>query len=247
MLSIEVAPRRLRLRRAGIAAVFVAAVVALAWGLTFTPLFHAKVVRVEGTKRLSTRQVMRIAQVTPRVNVFHLDTSAAVRRLEQSPWVAAAAVTVQLPSTVVIAVTERTPVSLVRDQGGGVSLVAADGVVVGAATGREPMPLIGGADVAAIPDAAVIHAGALAAGSMSPQLRSEAGSIEVGPDGSLLVLLRTGVAVSYGQPSDLQAKEQALEAVLTWAQQQGKKVVAIDVTVPAAPTATLAGGAVATP
>ena len=49
MLSIEVAPRRLRLRRAGIAAVFVAAVVALAWGLTFTPLFHAKVVRVEGS------------------------------------------------------------------------------------------------------------------------------------------------------------------------------------------------------
>jgi cell division protein FtsQ len=218
-----------------------------AWGLTFTPIFHAKVVRVEGIRRLGSRQVMRIAQITPGTNVFHLDASAAEKRLEQAPWVAAATVTIRLPSTVLIAVTERSPVALVRRADGGAGLVAGDGVVVGQATGREPMPTIDGADIVAIPDAATLRAGADAAASMSPLLRSEASSIEVGSEGSFLVLLRSGVAVSYGQPSDLEAKGQALEAVLTWAQQQGKKVVAIDVTVPAAPSATLAGGAVAAP
>ena len=154
MLLAEVAPRRLRLRRVGIAVVALAVGVLIAWGLTFTALFHAKTVRVEGIKRLGTRQVMRIAQITPGTNVFHLDASAAARRLEQNPWVAAAAVTVQLPSTVVIGVTERVPVALVKDSEGGAQWVAGDGVVVGAATGREQIPTIGGADAAALPDAA---------------------------------------------------------------------------------------------
>ena len=255
LLSVEVAPRRLRLRRVGIAAALLVAATALAWGVTFTPLFGAKVVRVEGTKRLGTRQVMRLAEISPGTNVFHLDISAAEARLKQSPWVAGAAITVQLPSTVVIGVTERTAVALVLSSGDSARLVAADGVVVGAGTGREQMPTISGANVGAkggagvgvSPDAAVIREGALAAGSMAASLRSQISSIQVGSDGSILALLRTGVAVSYGGPTDLQSKNQALEAVLVWAQQQGKRLVAIDLTVPVAPTATLAGGAVTAP
>jgi hypothetical protein len=55
------------------------------------------------------------------------------------------------------------------------------------------------------------------------------------------------VAVSYGTQSDLTAKGRSLLAVLSWAGTNGKGLVAIDVSVPAAPTATLAGGLVTTP
>jgi hypothetical protein len=53
--------------------------------------------------------------------------------------------------------------------------------------------------------------------------------------------------VTYGSADDAVAKAQALTAVMRWAGDQGVKVDTIDVSVPTAPTARLAGGATVTP
>ena len=230
------------------AIVLVAALVLIVggYGLTFSPLFRAKIVRIEGERRLGERQVMRLAGVEPGVNVFHLDAAEVQRRLEADPRVAAASVTRHLPSTVVISVTERVPVAVVADGLGGVELVGADGVAMGSAAGKQDLPAVGTAD-GSQPTAADLISGAAAAAAMASTLRPQVEIVAVATDGSLRLTLRSGVVVSYGPAEKLDEKGLALEAVLRWAQQQGEPVRSVDVSVPAAPTATLAGGAVASP
>ena len=220
---------------------------ALAWGLTFTSLFHAKVVSIHGAQKLSNRQIMSLAGVFPGVDVFHLDVGRAERSLETSPWVASASVTKHLPATVVISVTERSPVALVRDSSGNLLLVATDGVLLGPATGTEALPSVSQSDPSAIPDAGTVRVGASVAASLTTGLRTSTASIVVGSDSSIRVILRSGVVASYGTTDQLTAKGQALEAVLAWAARSGKKLAQIDVTVPSAPTATTAGGVLAAP
>jgi cell division protein FtsQ len=220
---------------------------ATAWALTFTSLFHAKVVTVQGAHKLNSRKIMSLAGVFPGVDVFHLDAGGAVRKLEQDPWIASATVVKRLPSTIVISVVERAPVALVRDAAGSLSLVAADGVLLGPATGNEVLPTIAGANPSSIPDAATVREAASVAGSFSPALLTGTGSVVIGSDATIQLILRSSVVASYGTPDQLSAKGQALEAVLAWANRNAKQLAAIDVTVPSAPTATTAGGVITKP
>ena len=74
-------------------------------------------------------------------------------------------------------------------------------------------------------------------------LRATVATVMVADDGSIQMQTRLGVMVTYGDASQAEAKAQALTAVLEWAASQGKTLSAVDVTVPGAPTAQLAGGA----
>ena len=55
------------------------------------------------------------------------------------------------------------------------------------------------------------------------------------------------MTVDYGGADEAVEKAQALAAVLAWADEEHAHVQVIDVSVPGAPTARLAGGAIATP
>jgi cell division protein FtsQ len=234
--------------RIGIVAIgAVVLLLAAAWGLTFTSLFHAKVVTVQGAHELSSRKVMSIAGVFPGVDVFHLNAGQAERRLELNPWIASATVTKKLPSTILISVVERAPVALVRDASGNLALVGADGVLLGPATGTETLPSIAGANPSSIPDAGTVREAASVAVSLTPSLRTGTESLVVGSDATIKLILRSGVVASYGTPDQLSAKGQALEAVLAWAARNAMRLAAIDVTVPSAPTATTTGGVITKP
>jgi hypothetical protein len=82
---------------------------------------------------------------------------------------------------------------------------------------------------------------------MDPGLRSEVGSLTIGVDGLVRLVLRGGVSVAYGDAGEGVEKAQALAAVLAWADAEREHVQGIDVSVPGAPTARLAGGEVASP
>jgi cell division protein FtsQ len=243
-------PVRRRPKRWTLVAIVAGSLTVLAaagWGLTYSPLFRAKTIRVEGARHLGQRQVLRLAEITPGVNVLHFDAGAAERRLESSPWVASADVRAELPSTLLVSITEQVPVAVIRGSTGGSELVAGDGVIISATSGGQALPEIEGANVSSVPSPITLEEGATAAAAMTPQVRSATKAIIVGDDGSILVLLRSGVAVSYGAAANLAAKDQALQAVLSWAERNGQNLVAIDVSVPSAPTATLAGGVTARP
>src|SRR5207247_436556 len=96
-----------------------------------------------------------------------LSTADVERRLEASPWIAAARVSRTLPSTITISITERTAAAVLRS-GPRAFLVAADGMVLAAGTsgrlpaidlaGARPEPRVGTKDAAAQPGLRILGA-----------------------------------------------------------------------------------------
>ncbi len=229
---------------AGGCAVLVAIVGA---GLTSTPLFHAKTLTVQGERHLSERQVLRLAGVGEDTNVFRLDEASVRRRLLREPWIVDAKVSTALPSTLGIVVIERVPVAVAITEEGRL-LVAADGVPLGVAPASTSLPdvrlLAEPGEPAPAFDA--VAAGAEVAGAMTPELRSQVEAVAIALDGTLTLELANGVVVTYGTAEGADAKAQAIRAVLAYARDQGRDLVAIDVSAPAAPTARFAGTPVVT-
>jgi len=112
------AARRARLRRlAGfIALTGLSLVVALAGGrwLLTTQRFAVARVEVRGASRMSPEQVMAAAAIPRGTNIFRLDTTNVIDRIEALPEVRRADVVRELPDRVVISVEERRPFTLVR-------------------------------------------------------------------------------------------------------------------------------------
>ena len=236
--------RRRRWWRGRVAPAAAAAVLVSLAILAFlrSPVFAAHDITVGGEHRLTQQRVLRIAGIAEGQNVVTFDAEEARRRLEADPWVASAEVTRRLPDTITVRITERVPVAAIETHLGW-EVVAADGVIV-ATLAKEPrLPTI----TAAIPGDDVVTLGARLLGAMDPALRSDVEGVTVGVDGLVRLVLRGGVTVAYGGADEAVEKAQALAAVLTWAEREHAQVQVIDVSVPGAPTARLAGGVVATP
>jgi cell division protein FtsQ len=238
--------RRRTLRLTAIAAMALIALGVGSYATTYTSIFGASTIRVEGQRRIEADEVQRVAGVGKGVNVFHLDTAAAARQLEADPRVLSASVSTDLPSTVVISITERVPVALTAEGTGSRDLIGADGVVIGPATGNEALPTIVTSNGGSL-DPGALRSCAAAAGAMNLSLRRQVKTMVVQPGGSLELDLRSGVTASLGQPTDISQKEQALEGVLRWAGAERRILASVDVSVPSAPTAILAGGAIVAP
>jgi cell division protein FtsQ len=226
------AARRFVVRGAIALGVITAGVVA-----TYTPLFAAGDIRIAGSS-IPRRELLRIASVDARTNVFHLDVEGVERRLEHDPRILAAIVTTALPSSIRIAVTPRVPVAVAGDPA---SLVGPDGIVIGpaVATAGGPLPEIRGGD---------LGTAAATAAAMSPDLRAAVESIVVRPDGGIGVRLGAGFSADLGDDSELPAKAASLAALVEWATTHEVRIASADITVPGSPTAELEdGGTIAPP
>lgn len=97
-------------------ALIVGAVGSLAWGVhryaQTTPRFAVSQVEIEGTRRLARDDVLGAAGIKKGDNLFALDVEAAEKALLESPWIASARVTRQLPGTIRLEVLERDAVAL---------------------------------------------------------------------------------------------------------------------------------------
>jgi cell division protein FtsQ len=207
------------------------------WGVTYSPLFAARQIAIEGATRLTRDEVLSLAGVGADTNVFHLNVEAVAATLETSPWVRDATVGVDLPTTLVISITEREPVLAASD---GVAL-AEDGVVLPGAS-LDGLPALSGAEGAS--DEA--RSAALLLSSMTPSVRASVIGLSVG-SGELSLDLATGTTVSLGRPGQEAEKAAALRALIEWAEAQGVVPVTLDVSVPTTPTAVLEGGETVSP
>jgi cell division protein FtsQ len=236
------AERRI-LRRWTIAAFALVVVATLAVATTYTALFAAKDIELRGSHRIPRAEVLSLARVNDRSNVFHLDASAVERRLERDPRILEAYVTTSLPDSVMIEIVQRMPVAVV---GTPEALVGADGVVIGPAGDTVDLPAL------ISPEGGPVAAGALAtaaatAGALDPSLRRAVDAVVVTPDGGLELRLAAGFSASFGDASDLDAKAASLDALLAWVHERGVTVVSADLTVPGSPTAQLKAGSTAVP
>lgn len=237
------AERRRRSRLLTVALVSVACA-ATAFGLVSVSrsgLLHARVVEVTGTMRLARADVLAAAGIGKRSNVPWLDEAAAERRLERLPWVGSADVSVSLPWTIRIAVTERIPAGVI-DDGGSRLVVAGDGTVLGQDTGTDRLPRIRLPAAASLEGPRPGPEGAAAAlGAMPEDVRDRVARVVVGVDGSLELRLDEGVLVEYGSAAFVRAKAAALERILDWSARTGRELVRVSVEAPGHPSIALAG------
>lgn len=104
-----------------------------ALGYLFTdPRFSVQQVQVEGHRALDADAVTTLAQIQGR-SIWFVDHAAAVARLKENAYIAAASIEISLPNQALIRIVERRPE--VRWQAGGVQyLVDATGKVLGVAS-----------------------------------------------------------------------------------------------------------------
>jgi cell division protein FtsQ len=231
--------RRRRLKPWAIAAAIGVGLITGSVTLSYTSLFGARVVEVEGEERLGPKQVMRLAQVEVGTNVLHLDESMAEARLEQEPWIRDATVRSSLPGTISIVIHERVPVLVLRSGSGG-QFAAADGTLLGRAPGTTAFPEV------VLPQGMPLRRETIVAmadvvDAMVPTLRTRVDSVSIADDGAVSMVVDGDVEVSYGSPTDPLVKAQALRAILDYSQREERELVSIDLSTPGAPTARFVG------
>jgi len=230
-------------RRWAIVGLGVVALATVAVSVTYTPLFAAGDIRLDLPTGIPRAEILSLARVTDRSNVFHLDTAAVERRLERDPRILRATVTTSLPDRITIEIAPRTAVAVV---GTPAELVGADGVVIGSAGYALDLPTLRSPD-GAVPAPVGLRAAAATAGALGHDLRAESEAVIVAADGTVRVRLRDGFTALFGETSELDAKAASLAALLEWVRVEGVSIVSADVSVPGSPTAKLERGAEAVP
>lgn len=91
-------------QKALIAAAFLLVLVA---GLLFSPLFAAKEITAKGAKHYTTSQLADMIGLSKGDNIIFFGKSKAAKTLEKDPYIEKAKVSMKLPDTMVITVTER--------------------------------------------------------------------------------------------------------------------------------------------
>jgi cell division protein FtsQ len=140
--------QRARQRRLRAAAPWLAALTALAlaglvgWVVYGTSLLGVRAVRVQGNSLVTADQVRAAARVPDGAALASLNLGAVAARVRQLAPVRAAKVTRDWPSTVVIAVTERVPVAVLRRPDRRYDLIDAAAVVFATVPARGRLPVL---------------------------------------------------------------------------------------------------------
>ncbi|HVM12407.1 MAG TPA: FtsQ-type POTRA domain-containing protein [Actinomycetota bacterium] len=207
-----------------------------------SPIFDVREIRISGAARLDRARVLEVAGVREGMNLLGLDLRGVERSLAREPWVAAATVRRDLPSTVHLDLTERIAAGVITDPRGTV-IVASDGVVLERADGvPAARPSLGRSDRILRPGSRAPTPRPLlrVVASLPEALRRHVARVRTGRDGVELDLARGGV-VLYGPADQLQAKNAALRQILRYARREGIAIGYIDVRSPTGPALKPAG------
>lgn len=221
-------------RRRILAILGVFAVVGLAVALVWSPFLavHRIVVRGAGSHDAAVRSAAHLNTGGPLLLVH---TGAVASDVEHLPWVGSAQVERQLPNTVTITVTIRTPVAWAPAGPGRVVLVDEHGVVIAlAAAAPVGLPeLTGLTRIAPLGGRVAPTAPAAAAAALEPALGARVTAVALTPIG-LTATVAGSPEVLLGDTTALAAKAHTAAAVL------GALVhpaTYLDVSVPSAPVA----------
>jgi cell division protein FtsQ len=213
-----------------------------AWAvIAKSPLFSLRVVRVEGTVRLTDEEVVRASGLRPGINLATVSLSQAARAVRENPLVAHVDVERDLPSTLILRVREREAVAWVRDGKGG-ALVGFGGTVLERRPRPKRHPVIGSVSDVLSPGDRVEKLGPQleTIAALRPRARREVASGEL-RRGSVVLRLRSGGLVLIGSPEHLAPKGAALESVLRWSEREGIELARVDIRAPEAPAVRPAG------
>lgn len=104
-----------------------------------SPHLALRTVKVDGLRRATEHELLRLANVAPGVNLWALDPGTVAQAMGAHPWVRSVEVTRGLPDTLQLRVEERTPVALASL--GELYVVDADGAPFKRVSAAEPLDL----------------------------------------------------------------------------------------------------------
>lgn len=200
--------------------------------------FDPKTVEVVGNRRVPTAQILRVAGVSPRVSIWLQNSGAMARRVQSIPYIGGAWIHRIPPASLRIAVTEREPFAILQSAPDS-AVVDRSLRVLEPAAGDEPLPIL------IVPAGLALQPGAFATTRGAVELRDACEAISarhIEPRalafdryGGLVVTLRDGLRVLFGQDGDLGQKVTLVDAILAQVVRGQRRVAAIDVRAPAAP------------
>lgn len=191
-----------------VAAVAVAAIAAVVvWAF---PVFKVSAIEVTGNERVTEETVWELTGVPEGENLLRVDTVAAASGVVSDPWVSAATVTRQLPSTLKVELEERTVVAY-REGDDGPVLIDSEGTpfIVGAPP--EGSVLVAGD---AADDESVLAGAVDIAAAIPAEVREQVATLEAESPRSYTFVLHDGRRVYWGASTDNANKALAMETVL---------------------------------
>ncbi|GAA1823792.1 cell division protein FtsQ/DivIB [Microlunatus capsulatus] len=213
---------RRRLVAAGVAGLVVVLVGVLVWLLTASSVLAARTVDVSGQRGLTPDQVREAAAVPLGVPLARQDVDAIARRVTTLPQVASARVERRWPHAVEVVVTEREPLLAIR-QPDGFALVDDQGVAYETVARVPDGVLRADADPGAVP---LLTALGVVAAALPVELADRVERVRATAADDIVLELRSGTTVRWGDASESDLKAQVVEALRT------SKTRAIDVSAP---------------
>jgi cell division protein FtsQ len=185
------------------------------WALLGSSFFVVRTVRTTGSA-VPSATVLRAAGIKLGTPLIRVDTGAVARRVEQIRQVQSARVTLSWPDAIVIWTKSRTAVFAVPAHHG-YDLMDSYGVVLRWAS-SAPRRLVvlkspGGSAGSLRHDAAVLAAGTVVR-ELPPWLLSRVTAVRAAGPGDVILILRGGVNVKWGDPRHTAAKASEMAILL---------------------------------
>ncbi|MBB4682797.1 cell division protein FtsQ/DivIB [Amycolatopsis jiangsuensis] len=221
------------LRRRWVALLTVVTVLALGYLLFFSSVLAVKTVAVQGAKTVPVERIRTTAGVPAEQPMLRVDVDGIRDRVAQLSGIATVDVSRSWPSTLEIAVTERTAIAFFDSGpgGDGVHLVDGGGVVFKTVKSRPAgLPELKLPKVSA--DDPVTRAVTAVLGVIPETMRKQVTTATAKTPASVEFTLSTGKTVRWGDAEDTDRKAKVLAALLT---RPGK---VYDVSAPELPTVT---------
>jgi len=203
-------------------------------------LLSARTVVIAGAVETPRSEILAVTGLDRKPPLIDVDTVAMQRRLERLAWVASAAVRLEWPSTVAVAIVERTPVATTRLPAGGYALLDATGRVLADEPSRpSSVPLVAVSPAPGVPGTTLRASSrpVLATAAQLPvSLLPRLSEIAVSTTDGVVLRLKGGLRAIVGDDEALAQKFVSLATVLRGVNLVG--VGGIDLRVAAAPVLT---------
>lgn len=225
--------------------------------LSYTPLFTISSIDAEATEHISSDNIAKLANVQSGTTLLSLDEEQVTKNLQKNPWVDSVSFEREFPDRLRISVTERTVDSIVVMSAGNVAWCLGDGNVW-----IEPLSLSPGENesfseaalrkaqemgallITDVPSTVSPVAGSVATDEtlkaveayreqFGPGLSSQIVSYNASTLDSISCTLSSGVEVSLGAATSIEAKESVITEILA---KYSGKVTYINVRVPSKPS-----------
>ncbi len=203
-----------------------------------SPIIAVRQVDIEGSKYMNKDLLVSVEQSLLGKALLTVDTRQASRRLEEDPWVETVRIRQFFPSRLLIEIAERVPVAWFVGVDNRARIVDAQGRVLAVEDGQptEYLQITGvGPNLAPGNSAGALYkAAAQLATGLPDELAKLVLNVGTGGPNQLVMTLRSGTLVNFGEPVDVLNKLISLVVLLR--RQDSKQIISIDLSNPDIPT-----------